>query len=279
MTTYGPEELLVYADGREVVKIGGYVLPAEDFSLTRFMLEDLGMTWLHPGGLPSTQHMLEMLELSSDSRLLDIGCGVGSTTRYVAKKYRCQVVGIDRDPAMVAQARQRTPRRLGQVGFEVMDGNRMTFENGSFDCAVMQSVACFNDKLPLLKEALRILRPGGRLAINEVTWMRTPTEKVSRVTRATICETFRGAMLAGDWVEVLEQTGCDRISRQTFEFKPVAAYQLLREEGLVNTVRTFSRVLTNSNNLMRLSAVSDYFRRYPGYFGYGIYIGRKPGRD
>jgi len=272
-----PEELLVQADGHEVVKIGGYVLPAEDFSLTSFMLKDLGMTWLHPGGLPSTERMFRILAPTRDSRLLDLGCGVGSTTRYAVTKYGCEAVGIDRDAEMIGAARRRSrAKRYARLSFEVMNGNTMSFPDSSFDCVVLQSVACFNDKLPLLRETLRVLKPGGRVALNEVTWMRPPSEKVAKVTRATICETFRGAMLESDWLELLSQAGFDLVSRETLEFEPVAPYQLLREEGLVNTLRTFTRVLTNPSNLMRLSAVSDYFKRFPGFFGYGIYIGAKP---
>jgi len=275
--TAGPEQLLVTADDREVVKIGGYVLPAEDFSLTRFMLDDLGMTWLHPGGLPSTERMLNLLDLTAESRLLDLGCGVGSTTRYVARKYGCEAVGIDRDAEMIEQARRRSgEKRYARVHYQVMNGTAMEFADDSFDCVVLQSVACFNDKLPLLLEARRVLKPSGRIALNEVTWMQSPSDKVARVTRATICETFGGAMLARHWLDLLKEAGFDVVSHETFEFKPVAPYQLLREEGLINTLRTFTRVLTNPSNLMRLSAVSDYFKRFPGYFGYGIYIGSKP---
>jgi SAM-dependent methyltransferase len=279
MATTNPGDLLQYADGREIVKIGGYTLPAEDFSLTRFMLEDLGMSWLHPGGLPSTQRMLESLDLTEDDALLDLGCGVGSSSRYVAKRYGCRVIGVDRDPSMVAEARKRTPGKATRVRFELMDGCEMTFDSDLFDRVIMQSVVCFNDKLPLLEEAVRVLRPGGRIGLNEVTWMRPPTEKVAKVTRATVCETFRGALLRDEWVELLRRAGCDQVHDQSFGFEPVAAYQLLREEGLLNTARTFSRVLTNPDNLMRLSAVSDYFRRFPGYFGYGIYTGCKPEKD
>jgi len=277
LNTAGPEQLLVTADDREIVKIGGYILPAEDFSLTRFMLEDLGMTWLHPGGLPSTEQMFRSLNLTPASRLLDLGCGVGSTTRYVARKYGCEAVGIDQDAEMIEQARRRSKgKRYSRLRYQVMNGIAMEFADASFDYVVLQSVACFNDKLPLLREVRRVLKPSGRIALNEVTWMRSPTDKVVRVTRATVCETFGGAMLEGHWLDLLKQAGFELVSHETFELKPVAPYQLLREEGFINTLRTFTRVLTNPSNLMRLSAVSDYFKRFPGYFGYGIYVGSKP---
>lgn len=272
-----PEDLLVRTGDQESVKVGGYLLPAEDFSLTRFMLDDLGMTWLHPGGLPSTERMLKILELDSKSRVLDLGCGVGSTTRFVRRVYGCRTVGVDIDPDMIDRARRRSRGpRYQDLRYEVMDGGAMGFRDASFDVVIMQSVACFNDKQRLLTEARRVLKPGGRVALNEVTWLRPPSEGVAKVTRATVCETFRGALLPEEWAEVLRQAGFTEVRHETLDFKPVAAYQILREEGLINTLRTFARVLTNAKNLMRLSAVSDYFKRFPGYFGYGLYIGTKP---
>lgn len=273
-----PEQLLVQEDGREVVKIGGYVLPAEDFSLTHFMLNDLGMTWLHAGGLPSTERMFGHLELKPDSRLLDLGCGVGSAARFAVRKYGCEVVGIDQDPSMIERARRMTRNtRYARVSYQVMDGSSMAFADASFDCVLIQSVACFNEKEPLLREVYRVLKPGGRVAMNEVTWIQPPTEKIAKVTRATVCETFCGALLAEDWLDLLKQTGYRIHSHETFGFEPATPYQILREEGFLNTLKIYGRVLTNPRNLMRLSAVSDYFRRFPGYFGYGIYVGAKPG--
>ena len=272
-----PEDLLVHVDGKDKVKIGGYMLPAEDFSLTRFMLQDLGMSWLHPGGIISTIRLLEMLRLKSEMRVLDLGCGIGSTTRYIAKKFNCEVIGIDHNKDMIHQAKDRTHgHRYHGISYHVMDGNNMAFPDCSFDRVIMQSVACFNDKPRIFREAVRVLKNGGVLGLNEVTWIQPPTVTVERVTRSTICETFKGAILEKQWIETLEKSGLAEINHQVFAFETMAPYQMLREEGLMNTARIMSRVLRNPEINIRLSAVSDYFKKYPGYFGYGIYTGCKP---
>jgi ubiquinone/menaquinone biosynthesis C-methylase UbiE len=273
-----PEDALVHADGQEAVKIGGYLLPVEDFSLTRFMLDDLGMQWLHPGGILSSERLLEQLAITPDMRVLDLGCGVGSTCRYLVSKYNCTVVGLDLDPEMILQARARSlGRRYASIEYCEADANDTSLENDSFDRVIVQSVACFNDKPTLLREITRLLKQDGRVGLNEVTWVKPPTEKVERVTRATICETFKGALLEDDWVKLLEDAGLDRITHEAHAFKPVAPYQMLREEGLLGTVKVMARVLRHPEINMRLSAVSDYFRQYPGYFGYGLYMAHKPG--
>jgi len=273
----GPEDALISIDGHESVKVGGYLLPAEDFSLTAFMLGDLGMQWLHPGGILSSERLLERLAITPDMRVLDLGCGVGSTCRYLARKYHCTVVGLDSDPEMIRLARARSRgRRYPGIEYREADANSSGIESESFDRVIVQSVACFNDKSTLLGEIMRILKEGGRVGLNEVTWVQPPTQKVERVTRATICETFKGALLENDWVRLLKDAGLDQVMHEVHAFKPVAPYQMLREEGLFGTVKVLARVLRHPAVNMRLSAVSDYFRQYPGYFGYGLYMAHKP---
>lgn len=272
-----PEDALVTADGQESVKIGGYLLPAEDFSLTRFMLNDLGMQWLHPGGILSSERLLEQLAITPDMRVLDLGCGVGATCRYLARKYHCAVTGLDWDPEMIRQARARSHhRRYNGIEYREADANDSGIEPGSFDRIIVQSVACFNHKPTLFREITRILKPGGQVGLNEVTWVQPPNEKVERVTRATICETFKGALVEDEWVRLFIDAGLDQVTHEVHAFQPVAPYQMLREEGLLGTIRVMARVLRDPGINMRLSAVSDYFRQYPGYFGYGLYMAHKP---
>ena len=214
-----PEDALVHTDGQEAVKIGGYLLPVEDFSLTRFMLDDLGMQWLHPGGILSSERLLKQLAIKPGMRVLDLGCGLGSTCRYLARKYNCTVVGLDRDPEMIIQARARSRgRRYASIEYCEADANDTGLENDSFDRVIVQSVACFNDKPNMLKEITRLLKQDGQVGFNEVTWVKPPTEKVERVTRATICETFKGALLEDDWVKLLEDAGLDRVTHEAHAF-------------------------------------------------------------
>ncbi len=274
-----PEDALVTVDDKQAVKIGGYLLPAEDFSLTRFMVQDLNMSWLHPGGIISSERLFDKLKLGRDMRVLDLGCGLGSSGRYLARRYGCRVTGIDRDPDMLRQASERSRgRRYRNIDYREMDANCTDFEDGSFDRVLVQSVACFNDRATLFREIHRILKADGWLGLNEVTWIQPPTLKVERVTRSTICETFKGAVMAKQWMAALENAGLDATEHEVHAFKTMAPYQMLKEEGLVGTLRIMTRVLTNPEINMRLSAVSDYFRKYPGYFGYGLYLAHKPGQ-
>lgn len=270
-----PEHLLIEQSGQEFVKIGGYILPAEDFNLARFLRDDLGVSWLHAGGIISTRQLLKELDVRPGMRVLDMGCGVGSASRFVAANTAAEVVAIDFDPEMIRRAREASGSR-SNIRFEVMDVMRTTLPSNSFDRIIIQSVACFTDKVPLFREAARLLKPGGILGMNEVTWLQPPTEKVAKVMCATICETFRGALLASEWKEALHEAGLVEAAHTEYPFDASTPYQILREEGVVKTAKVMWRVFTRPEINMRLSAMSDFFKKCPEYFSYAIYTARKP---
>jgi len=104
-------------------------------------------------------------ELPKGSRILDIGCGIGGSSRILAKYYDFNVTGITISPAQVKRARQLTSSGL-TCNFQVMDALDLKFEDGSFDAIwSVEAGAHMNDKTKFADEMLRILRPGGYLAL------------------------------------------------------------------------------------------------------------------
>ncbi len=106
-----------------------------------------------------------LLELPKGSRILDVGCGIGGSSRILAKYYGFNVTGITISPAQVKRARELTPDGLS-CDFQVMDALDLKFEDGSFDAVwSVEAGAHMNDKIKFADEMLRTLRPGGYLAL------------------------------------------------------------------------------------------------------------------
>ncbi|MFM8660698.1 MAG: methyltransferase domain-containing protein [Cyanobium sp.] len=105
-------------------------------------------------------------QLPTGSRVLDVGCGIGGSARILARDYGLDVLGISISPAQIARATALTPARLPHCRFQVMDALDLTLADGSFD-AVWSVEACphMPDKQRYADELLRVLRPGGQLAV------------------------------------------------------------------------------------------------------------------
>ncbi len=71
-------------------------------------------------------------KLPEGSRILDVGCGIGGSSRILAKYYGFNVTGITISPAQVKRARELTPNELS-CNFQVMDALNLKFDDGSFD--------------------------------------------------------------------------------------------------------------------------------------------------
>lgn len=103
--------------------------------------------------------------------VLDVGCGVGGPALYLAGPHGCTVEGITLSPAQAARANEKA-REAGLDGrarFLEMDALDNRYPDGSFDAVwALESLMHIPDRAAFFAEAMRLLRPGGRLAV--ATW-------------------------------------------------------------------------------------------------------------
>jgi ubiquinone/menaquinone biosynthesis C-methylase UbiE len=111
-------------------------------------------------------------------RVLDVGCGQGWPSLYLAR-YIPEVVGIDVSRGQIEDARAVAERLgLDNVTFEVGDANELRFSDGSFDgiCFCASFVYPQSDPQKELEEACRVLRPGGLAAFATFLEVGAPPE-------------------------------------------------------------------------------------------------------
>lgn len=124
----------------------------------------------HVRGLAATKEMAEALRLRAGAAVLDIGCGLGGSARFLAANYKCHVTGIDVNEPFIALARLLTQKAALNVTYEVMNALNLIFEDNSFDFAWTQHVAMnIRERAVLYANMHRVLKPGGRIAIYDVT--------------------------------------------------------------------------------------------------------------
>ncbi|PSN19152.1 SAM-dependent methyltransferase [filamentous cyanobacterium CCP5] len=103
--------------------------------------------------------------LPQGTTVLDVGCGIGGSSRILARDYGFAVTGITISPQQVARAKQLTPAEVN-AQFHVDDALKLSYPDASFD--VVWSVEAgphMPDKAAYAREMLRVLKPGGRLVV------------------------------------------------------------------------------------------------------------------
>ncbi len=110
--------------------------------------------------------------IGSSDYVVDAGCGLGSVAIQLASKHQCRVTGVNITPRQIAAAKVRALQAglSEQVDFQWADCSQaLPFDDGSVDVVICIEAAChFSDRSRFLQEVSRILKPGGRLAVEDV---------------------------------------------------------------------------------------------------------------
>merc|ERR1712032_787500 len=115
--------------------------------------------------------MIAFSGANSPKKILDVGCGIGGTSRILAKKFPdAEVTGITLAPEQVERATQLAKDAgLGNVQFKVMNALAMEFPDNVFDLVWgCESGEHMPDKKKYIEEMVRVLAPKGKLAV--ATW-------------------------------------------------------------------------------------------------------------
>jgi SAM-dependent methyltransferase len=189
---------------------------------------------LHSRGRTATVDLAGLLALDGHERILDVGCGIGGPSRYLAKSFGCHVTGLDLTPEFCRVAGMLADRTglADKVDYRVGDALAMPFPAESFDVVWSQSVAMnIADRDRLHAEIRRVLKPGGRHAFSDVVsgaagpphfpvpWARDASISFLRSAEAT----RRGLEAAGFRLLVFEDLTADALERAQARMKASGA--------------------------------------------------------
>jgi arsenite methyltransferase len=163
--------------------------------------------------LELTERLGVLLDLGRDCHVLDVAAGRGTSAAHLARRFGCRVTALDLATANVAQARITAEREglEALVDVAVGDAEILPFDDDSFDVIVCECAFCtFPDKVAAVTEFSRVLRPGGRIGLSDVT---------------------RSGQLHDDLASVLAVAAC------IADAQPTETYvELLRTAGMTNSV-------------------------------------------
>lgn len=147
-------------------------IPKLGKTIENITVEDLGpVDEFHIGGRVATNNLLEQLNFSAKDHILDVGCGLGGASRFIANKYNNQVSGIDLTHEYIetGEALCKWVGLDNKVSLHQGSALKMDFKDESFDGALMLHVGMnIEDKVQLFKEIYRVLRSGAYFGVYDI---------------------------------------------------------------------------------------------------------------
>jgi tocopherol O-methyltransferase len=120
------------------------------------------------------EELLQWAEVTEAAHILDVGCGIGGSTLYLADRFKAMATGITLSPVQAKRADERAREAGIAAHFQVADALQMPFADNSFDLVwSLESGEHMPDKSKFLQECQRVLKPGGTFIF--VTWCHRET--------------------------------------------------------------------------------------------------------
>lgn len=234
----------------------------------------------HPGGLSLTRRLGELLKLGPDDHVLDVASGRGTSAIELAERFGCQVTGVDFGEANISAAREaaKASSAAELISFQTGDAEKLPFDAGTFDSIICECSLCtFPNKPAAAHEFFRVLRPGGRVGLSDLTRNGPVPEELDNVIGTIIC--IANACPIEDYQALLTNAGLhvDRAENHGAALKQ-----------MVSDIRTrlLAGIIISKTQRLNLPDIDfDYAqltaRRAAeavadGTLGYSLLIGHKP---
>ena len=209
-------------------------------------------------------------------RVLDVGCGSGSTVLEIAKQVgpKGKAVGIDFSPEGIANAKKKAVESgLEEVAeFRVADAEKLPFEDSYFDAVISECVVCLApNKQKTLNEKARVLKSGCKLVMHDVI-SRANMPRAVQTNPELYCGCIGGAVSQDDYVRMLEQAGLAEIKTIDYSKTPASHNHPISIKRALDSQILLAA--TEAKEEKNFQDIVNFVRS--GGVGYAFFVAKKP---
>ena len=222
------------------------------------------------------EHLAELANIQTGCTVLDIGCGFGGSSIYLAQKYKVSATGITISPVQVEMARKAATAAQVDARFLLMDAEALDFPQ-PFDLLwSVESISHYHDRRTFFANAARFLKPGGVFALTD--WFKKPGLSPAQE-RKFIEPIDRGMFIEletmDDYESYLLASGLEIVHRQDLSRQCAKSWDLgldvIRDKSLWTlAIKMGKDFVTNLRSFQAMRA--GYAS---GNFVYGLFTARK----
>jgi tocopherol O-methyltransferase len=223
------------------------------------------------------EHLAELANVQTGSTVLDIGCGFGGSSIYLAKKYKASATGITISPVQVEMARKAAAGAQSDARFLLMDAESLDFSQ-PFDLLwSVESISHYHDRRSFFTNAVKFLKPGGVFALTD--WFKKAGLSATQE-RKFIEPIERGMFIdletMDDYESHLIASGLQIVQRQDLSRQCAKSWDLaldmIRDKSFWALAAKMGKDFVT--NLRAFRAMRAGYTS--GNFVYGLFIARKP---
>jgi ubiquinone/menaquinone biosynthesis C-methylase UbiE len=240
------------------------------------VLSTAGKTILRPGGRAATEQLLQWADFQPGETVLELASGLGTSAIALARRYGVKVIGIEKNLRRVesAQTRVRSTGLSDQV--QIIPGDIFHLESidQQFDYVLAEAILTMQSpagKAKILQGVCDRLKPSGQYLSHEL-------QAEGRDLHHTLSSVIRvnaTPLSSKDWMAAFEIAGLQVQRQQTGAMQLLNPLQVLRDEGLTNTLKIAWNVTTQPLIRHRVLEMHQTFRQYQQDLNYIIFSATK----
>jgi cyclopropane fatty-acyl-phospholipid synthase-like methyltransferase len=227
--------------------------------------------------LQLAEHLGNLANVQEGSSVLDIGCGFGASSLYLARKYRAHATGITISPVQVEMATKAAAAAQQDAKFLLMDAEAMDFPQPFDVLWSIESICHYYDRRNFFAKAVRFLKPGGTFALTD--WFKRATFSPAE-TRKFIEPIEQGMLVEletmNDYQSYLVASGLEIVHREDLTAQCAKTWDLGLE--MIGDQSLWALATKRGRNFLRYLRAFRAMRKgfASGHFVYGLFVARKP---
>lgn len=246
-----------------------------------WLLARLGKRVLRPGGRKLTNQLIEALHIRSSDEVVEFAPGLGETARLTLKQKPASYTAVERDKDAAATVRTylQEPNQRCVIG--LAEDTKLPSASATVVYGeAMLSMQPPQQKAGIVREAHRLLKPGGRYGVHELCLVPNDLNEDSK---REIQDALARAIHHGtrplttlEWQQLLESEGFQVEAQAQAPMNLLEPWRLIQDEGFVGALRFVWNVVHNREARQRVLAMRRVFCRYRTHLAAVMLIGIKP---
>ncbi|WOD39836.1 class I SAM-dependent methyltransferase [Nodosilinea sp. E11] len=244
------------------------------------VLAAAGKQTLRPGGYGATEQLLSWANLQPGETVLELAASFGYSAIALAQRYGVRVVGIEKNPDSVAQARANVAKAGLSDQVTIREGDIFHLDQvpETFDCVLAEAILTMQSasgKAKILAGVRDRLKPGGRFLSHELL-ANGPNPEVIHSDLAAAIRVNAQPLSSDNWIDACRQAGLPVQHYATGPMTLLNPQHIAQEEGLPTLLTIGWNLLTRPVIRDRILTMQQVFLRHANHLGYIILCTQKP---